>query len=343
MERHLYISREAFRGLVEGLLGEREVWGTTLRNGVPVFDRIGSFEELRLSKGQTPISAKRVFFPPREELLRFDRTTGECEPVIDAPETAVIGLHACDIHALKLLDRVFSHGTPDANYMERRRRSIVIGVDCLPERHCFCASVETSEAGDGFDLFLNEVEGGYVAAVGSEAGGGALERHCAVETASTGQLDEVRRGRERKAALFETRLEAEPSALPLIYAGAYHNPVWERIGSRCYGCGSCNHVCPTCYCFDVKDEVSLDLSGGVRYREWDGCTHADFAKVAGGHDFRKTRAQRLRHRFLRKFQYQRDRFGALMCVGCGRCSRACLVEIDIAEVTNGIIKESPVR
>ncbi len=85
--------------------------------------------------------------------------------------------------------------------------------------------------------------------------------------------------------------------------------------------------------------MSANLTEGERYRVWDGCLLEDFAKVAGGHNLRKTRAERLRHRFNRKFQFQVDKFGGLFCVGCGRCSRTCLVNINIVEVTNEIISE----
>jgi sulfhydrogenase subunit beta (sulfur reductase) len=72
---------------------------------------------------------------------------------------------------------------------------------------------------------------------------------------------------------------------------------------------------------------------------WDACTLEDFAKVAGGHNFRKTRGERLKHRFNRKFNYLTDRFGSLFCVGCGRCSRTCLVRINISVVTNDLAIE----
>ncbi|HZX36152.1 MAG TPA: 4Fe-4S dicluster domain-containing protein, partial [Thermodesulfobacteriota bacterium] len=43
--------------------------------------------------------------------------------------------------------------------------------------------------------------------------------------------------------------------------------------------------------------------------------------------------------FNRKFRYLADRFKGLFCVGCGRCSRTCLVKINITDVTNEISEE----
>ncbi|MCX5636268.1 MAG: 4Fe-4S dicluster domain-containing protein, partial [Planctomycetota bacterium] len=94
------------------------------------------------------------------------------------------------------------------------------------------------------------------------------------------------------------------------------------------GCGSCNLVCPTCYCFNVQDDINWDMRTGNRQRVWDGCLLEGFTRVAGGHEFRKNRADRFRHRLYRKGKYVPDKIGGeIACVGCGRCIDACLPDI----------------
>ena len=102
---------------------------------------------------------------------------------------------------------------------------------------------------------------------------------------------------------------------------------WEKHSEKCLACGSCVLVCPTCYCFDVKDNPDLSLEQGERVRIWDGCLLEDFAKVASGENFRATRPTRYRHRYFKKGKYLYDRFGFVSCVGCGRCSSNCLPDI----------------
>jgi len=92
-------------------------------------------------------------------------------------------------------------------------------------------------------------------------------------------------------------------------------------------CGSCVLVCPTCYCFDIRDNPDLTLERGERVRTWDGCLLEDFAKVASGENFRPTKPARYRHRYFKKGKYLFDRFGFVSCVGCGRCSSNCLPDI----------------
>jgi ferredoxin len=84
------------------------------------------------------------------------------------------------------------------------------------------------------------------------------------------------------------------------------------------------------------DEVDMLLTEGERVRTWDSCQLDEFARVAGGENFRETRAGRQRHRFMRKGKYIYDKVGELGCVGCGRCIRTCLVHINIVDGFNAI-------
>lgn len=137
--------------------------------------------------------------------------------------------------------------------------------------------------------------------------------------------------------------EEQPLPWPRLNAGArpvlterrFHSAaddeIWVETAQACLSCGACSVVCPTCYCFDMLDESSVDGSV-TRRRSWDNCFFAEYAKVAGGHDFRSGRANRLRFRMEHKF----FGFGALhgqnACVGCGRCRKVCPVEIDLEQI-----------
>lgn len=333
-----YLPENGFRLLVERLLKDYWVFGTRRKHGVPVFDDISSFEELELVDTPTHLSAKEFMFPQREPLVRFDTVDKTSEPVVQSRDQALVGLHPCDIRAISLMDRVFAYGVPDANYLARRRRTIIVGTGCFPDENCFCSSVGTTDPGPGFDIFLNRIEGGFLVRIGSETGEKLL-KGLGLRNPRPAETEEHTNIENARAASFVTRLEADYKLLPSIYAKSESSPVWDRIGKICYGCGSCNHVCPTCYCFDVVDSVSGDLRNVERVRVWDGCTQEEFAVVSGGHNFRARRADRLKHRFNRKFNYLFEKYGELFCVGCGRCSRTCLVKINIAEVTNELIRE----
>ena len=114
----------------------------------------------------------------------------------------------------------------------------------------------------------------------------------------------------RKTAVKdELALPVDRARLPALLAGRERHATFTERGDKCFSCGSCVQVCPTCICFDVRDKVDLTLTQGERYRTWDGCTFPNFATVAGGHNFRKNPSDRVRHRLFRKTVYMQERYG----------------------------------
>jgi sulfhydrogenase subunit beta (sulfur reductase) len=67
--------------------------------------------------------------------------------------------------------------------------------------------------------------------------------------------------------------------------------------------------------------------------------------VAGGENFRKDRASRVKFRFYHKQRGFVAEYGRPSCVGCGRCIEVCPVKIDITEVINQLrgVQHAPGR
>lgn len=300
------------------------------------FEDIRTADELVLSYATTIIPPKKVLLPPEEELLRY--SGGSYEPVWPPDDRPIVllGVHTCDMHAIALLDRFFADGYPDQHYEARRRRTTLVSVECLApcSDHAFCKDMNTLSVPEQFDMHLTDLGEAYAVDVGSEKGEALLAGMTGAREADRADLWHLSRAMSQKWSRFTYRLEAGQDELPGLLAVSARSPLWEDIGGRCLGCGVCTLVCPTCTCFNVVDEVTLDLQGGSRCRQWDSCQFAEFATVTGGHDFRKGRAARLRHRFMRKYRYQPAAMGLTGCVGCGRCATACLVDITPVDVLN---------
>ncbi len=79
-----------------------------------------------------------------------------------------------------------------------------------------------------------------------------------------------------------------------------------------------------------------------RFRNWDACLYPGFAREASGANPRGRRAERLRGRIEKKFDFLKENFGGWGCVGCGRCVEACAGEIDIRETLRELVNAKPV-
>ena len=127
------------------------------------------------------------------------------------------------------------------------------------------------------------------------------------------------------------------SSLPDRVRESFGAAIWDELAERCLGCGNCTIVCPLCYCFYTRDETGLDPAAGRRLRLWDSCQLVAFARVAGGHNFREARSERIWYRFSHKFMRTQERFGMPGCSGCGACAHFCPVDIDPREVIAGVL------
>jgi formate hydrogenlyase subunit 6/NADH:ubiquinone oxidoreductase subunit I len=274
-------------------------------------------------------SVKKYFLPPREELLAFDMVEQSCTVIPAAPADAVFfAVHSYDVAAVRRLDHNFSTGHAERNYLVRREGAVFFGVSFVPDEFHFSGSVGIDpQDSTGCDAFLTKLLDGYVLDIVT-ARAAELLRGFALPPYE---------GSTPPSPPFHQHIYVPQSRLTTIMASSYDSPVWEEASRNCVECGTCNVVCPTCYCFDVRDDVDITVTHGTRARTWDACMLRGFGAVAGGEVFRASRAARQRHRVLRKFKYLSDDTAEPWCVGCGRCTAACTAGISIAGIVNRLI------
>ena len=258
--KELVMSRDAIVPWLDDLLaGGYEVIGVKKHHGKYRFEKLDKAGEAVLNYDVTLQSPKKFMFPPREDLVSFSGTAARM-PVREDKGLIIFGVHPYDIHAITLLDEVFREGQQDPYYLDRRERTTIVGVDVTrPSVNAFSSSMGTATVDTGFDLMLTAIEGSYFVRVGSEKGSRILPTQV-VRKPNDAQRAQFHKEQDRAPALFALN-KVIPSVkdLPMLLEKNQHHPVWEELEKRCLGCGSCNLVCPTCYCFDVKDEMELAL------------------------------------------------------------------------------------
>lgn len=282
---------------------------------------------------------KTLLIPPRENLFKIkDGRIEETFPDADS-RTVILGVHPCDVNAMNHLERVYMDRPKDPYFEARRRSLLVIGLNCKnADEYCFCTSFGTGPPlEEGFDLLLTDLGNRFLLEVGSRRGSELVSDFYMPRAKSTDILEKDETIRTMKSMI---RRHVNTGGLQRIMAGALYNPIWNELASKCTGCGACNMVCPTCFCFNMVDVPELDSGSILRMRTWDGCLLWEYAEVALGGNFRRDLSSRIRQFINHKMNYWLNQYGSLGCVGCGRCVEQCPAGIDITRVVARLRGES---
>ncbi len=332
------ITKIDLRAAVGKMLKDYRVATLTEKDNKILFDFINNECEMREEYKPTVLSPKKFFFPQEEVILDYD-TDGKVSARIDSFPMVLLGLRPCDIHANKIMDEAFAESHGDANYLAKREHAVIVGMDCIDicDEDAFCNRVNSNKVDKGFDIMMFDLGDKYLYEYGNEKGNIFAEKYFGSNPADQSQYDNFQKRKDTNFQKKEGQFK-DLDYLPGVFEHTKDHPVWESEAKRCLSCGSCIMVCPTCYCFDVADELALNLKEGQRLRRWDACMLSSFAKVATGESFRNEVSNRVRHRINRKFNFLMRKHGEPVCVGCGRCVRACLADISpktIVEVITG--------
>ena len=302
------------------------------------FAVVRNLAEVSLDQVQTGQSPKFAVFPRVEELLAFQRREGNVQirerDLAALPETVIFGLRPCDAAAFASLKAIFTWDSPDHLFSARLEKLSVVGVSCArADEYCFCTSVNGGPGEPaGSDILLTAMgRDGFLAEIVSEKGKQL--------TQSAAGLFQPAVDPDKQSRLAKVEALFAPGKIAAALAALFDDTgFWEEQSRRCLGCGACAYVCPTCACFDIQDEGG---ASGKRLRCWDSCGFGLFTLHTSGHNPRPLQSQRWRQRLMHKFSYMPERQHVLGCVGCGRCSRSCPVDMNILEHLQAAVEARP--
>ncbi|HDP68247.1 MAG TPA: hypothetical protein ENN20_07070 [Candidatus Marinimicrobia bacterium] len=281
----------------------------------PVLDAFRTIDPLR-----------SLFYFSRENLIPVDKTK----------KRLIVGVKACDMAALQILDRaLINDDFVDPMYQNWRELTTLISTDCTDiSPSCHCTLVGGKPYNDQhYDLNLSKIGQTYLITVGSKKGEELLNLLKKEVTLAQPQGDDKEKVKKSRREI-ELRLNKQnrPYERPNQYENLRKADLenWIEDAKNCVGCGGCTNICSTCYCIIVNDETTG--AEFVKVRSQDSCQLNGYARVAGGDTPRPKMYQRFRNRYLCKFDYMKSNFGAIGCTGCGRCTDVCAGEIEFRAV-----------
>jgi len=305
-------------------VAERHQVFAPVRSDVVRFQEVKDGKAIDLSENSY-LPIKEFFFARQDVLFVFDGAKLTV-PVEEVGPRVFFGVRRCDLNALSHQDLVFMQEPRDSYYAQRREASVLIGYHCPepPSSHCFCGSMNLK---DCQDLMFVPRAGYFLVEEGSERGKRLIQEFSQYFR----ETEEALKEEDRRTAGADGLATTDIAAL-------YSNERWEEGVRKCLSCGACTALCPTCYCYEIHDEVELrDVGCGSRNRCWSSCQLKDFTRVAGDVVVRESRSERFLHRIYHQIEYYRERYGVTMCVGCGRCISYCPTRIDWVDIVNRMV------
>lgn len=305
------------------------------------FSEVSSAEEISLKYIPTILPPKKYFFPTKETLLEYNISKKEYKAAFEYEKMIIFGVHTCDLAGIQCLNMVFWDIPKDMNYLMRKDKIAIIGLECNEycDEYASCWVMDNYLPNGGYDLFFTDLGNYFIVHINTLLGESIVKRSSLFKLAQDGNLKDLAKLREKKRSIFKDEVNIPHKGLKSIFDNGFKAKVWDDLDKRCLSCGNCTNVCPTCYCFNIIDDVNLDLNSGERFRVWDSCQNESFAKVTGGKSFREERGIRQMHRYMRKFKYPVEKYSRYFCTGCGRCSRQCMANINLKETINSLVEE----
>jgi sulfhydrogenase subunit beta (sulfur reductase) len=318
-----YLPKEQLVPFLERLGSKMEVVAPVAIEGMPVF---ASWSGQPLALEENPaLSPQEFFLPQREVLFRYIQDSGMYTfEEVPSSQRLIFGIRPCDLKALSVLDRIFGSEPADLQYFDKRRSTVLIGMNCTrPGEGCFCEALDSGpEAVEVSDLQLTDLGRGYLAETFSSAGVLIIKEHPEFFTkAEEAHLSQKREVMTRSKQAMRAHKERSLTQIKQ----AIESADWEALGRRCLSCGGCTFVCPVCHCFNIID---LGVPDGERMRCKDTCILSGFSRMTSGTNPRRSQGDRMQNWYRDKFEYIPQKTGLIGCVGCGRCSRACPAMID---------------
>lgn len=322
----MLLSKKDLDKALEILAADANVFVPGEVNNVKKFVLWEKGKNIELTGDNVELPPKDILFPNTEKMYSYKMGVSvEVKEIVNNPVQIVFGIRPCDVRSIECMDKVFLEKNHEDKYYSGKRENLTIfSMGCNhAQETCFCDSMglDPNNAPTA-DVMMNDAGDNLYLNAQTKKGELALEK--INKLLSEGEKPETKTSCQYKVNMTKD--------LPEKLSKAFEHSIWDEVSRACVGCATCTYVCPTCYCFDIGSENHG--AEGTKFRCWDSCMFSDYSRMAGGHNPRPTKKERVRNRFMHKLSYFDERYGMTLCVGCGRCVEKCPAHMDISDFIN---------
>ena len=325
----MILAKQNLAPLLESMANGRDVFVPAVVDGVAKFARYGEGVEPAFDLVHTTMPPKDLLFPQTQKMYHYDVDANGSYHIYEYDESCeqvVFGIRPCDMRSIVCLDEVFlTKGFVDEFYANAREKLLCVSIGCAQAAEtCFCESMGIDpQLAPNADMMLQDCGDAFNVIAQTEKG-----------EAEVARWESYLEQGEAQPVACDQSLKVSMDGVVDKLEGMYDHPIWENLSIKCLNCGTCTYVCPTCHCFDISQENRR--KDGVRFRCWDSCMFSEYTAMAGGHNPRPEKLERVRNRFMHKLNFFECRYGMSLCVGCGRCVEKCPVALDITRLIDEI-------
>ena len=340
------IALETISELATELMGKGTLKAPVKEASGHNFAEISDPQQVDLNFYNTLMSPKSSFFPHKEDFVKYKigKSLAEAEQAeLNLKPAFLLGVRPCDVKSFEVMDIHFNAmGIIDPYWRARREATTIFGyaydLSVAADSADFYNTLGIYAADpEGSDIFIVKKDEELLFKSITPKGEKLLAELSALDKASSADEkyfeEYIEKGKKYKTRFTSVAPEVIAKKLEAVFDNV---DFWTKMSAACLSCGICTFACPNCYCFDICDDNMFGK--GTRSRVWDACMFTDFTLEASGHNPRTQVYQRLRQKISHKYSYHIRKYGVISCVGCGRCTRQCPVNIDIYSIVEAALK-----
>ena len=142
--KYAIIKKEDLNKWLAHLMKKARLYAPKKKENLFIFRPIKDVNEITLKYIPTILPPKKYYYPQKEKLFRFKVKPFETGKAIKAFEEYILfAVHTCDIAGIQCMDVVFREAPEDPNYLNRKDKMTIIGIECLEycDKYANCVKV----------------------------------------------------------------------------------------------------------------------------------------------------------------------------------------------------------